>query len=56
MQSYFGLEKIGSIAEAFGEGTLRAQKAGLDGVEIHGANVYLITQFLSPLTNQRRYR
>lgn len=48
------LEEIEAIIEAFSTAALRAQKAGFDGVEIHGANVYLLTQFLSPLTNHRQ--
>jgi 2,4-dienoyl-CoA reductase-like NADH-dependent reductase (Old Yellow Enzyme family)/thioredoxin reductase len=48
------VEEIENITEAFSNAALRAQKAGFDGVEIHGANVYLITQFLSPLTNHRK--
>lgn len=47
-------EEIEEIVEAFARASLRAQKAGFDGVEIHGANVYFITQFLSPLTNHRQ--
>ncbi len=48
------LEEIETITEAFALAALRAQKTGFDGVEIHGGNVYLITQFLSPLTNHRK--
>lgn len=47
-------EEIETILEAFSLAALRAQRTGFDGVEIHGANVYLINQFLSPLTNHRR--
>ena len=39
---------------AFGDGARRARCAGLDGVELHGANGYLITQFLSSGINDRK--
>jgi len=38
---------------AFGEATRRAIAAGFDGVEIHGANTYLLQQFFSPHSNRR---
>ena len=38
---------------AYGEATRRAILAGFDGVEIHGANTYLIQQFFSPHSNRR---
>ena len=45
--------EIQEIIHAFGETTRRAIEAGYDGVEIHGANGYLIQQFFSPHSNQR---
>lgn len=48
------LEEIAGLVEAFATAAWRGQRAGFDGVEIHGANVYLISQFLSPLTNHRK--
>ncbi|WP_374120543.1 NADH-dependent flavin oxidoreductase [Neobacillus sp. PS3-40] len=46
-------DEIQSIIRAFGETTRRAIEAGYDGVEIHGANGYLIQQFFSPHSNRR---
>ena len=46
--------EIAETVEHFAAGALRAQKAGLDGVELHGANGYLITQFLSSGINNRK--
>jgi 2,4-dienoyl-CoA reductase-like NADH-dependent reductase (Old Yellow Enzyme family) len=45
--------EIESIVRDFGETTRRAIEAGFDGVEIHGANGYLIQQFFSPHSNRR---
>lgn len=47
------IEEIHSLAEDFGNAALRAQKAGIDGVEIHCAHGYLLNQFLSPYSNRR---
>lgn len=44
---------IQDTIQAFAEGARRAREAGLDGVELHGANGYLITQFLSSAINDR---
>lgn len=46
-------EEVRDIIEAFGEATRRAIEAGFDGVEIHGANTYLVQQFFSPHSNLR---
>jgi len=47
------LDEIPGIVRQFEEGARRALDAGFDGVEIHGANGYLIDQFLRDGTNQR---
>ena len=47
------LEEIPGIIEAYRIGAENAKKAGFDGVEIHGANGYLLDQFLQDKTNQR---
>ena len=46
-------DEIPGIVEAFRVGAENAKKAGFDGVEIHGANGYLLDQFLQTKTNQR---
>jgi fumarate reductase flavoprotein subunit len=46
-------EDVDGMIAKFGEGVRRAIEAGFDGVEIHGANTYLIQQFFSPNSNQR---
>ncbi|MFL6561049.1 MAG: NADH-dependent flavin oxidoreductase, partial [Bacillus sp. (in: firmicutes)] len=49
-------QEIEAIIKDFGETTRRAIEAGFDGVEIHGANGYLIQQFFSPHSNRREDR
>ncbi len=46
-------EEIHDLIAGFGETTRRAIDAGFDGVEIHGANTYLLQQFFSPHSNRR---
>jgi 2,4-dienoyl-CoA reductase-like NADH-dependent reductase (Old Yellow Enzyme family) len=48
------LAQIDEIVECFAQAARRAREAELDGVEIHGCNGYLITQFLSPAINDRK--
>jgi 2,4-dienoyl-CoA reductase-like NADH-dependent reductase (Old Yellow Enzyme family) len=47
------LEEIPGIIEAYRKGAENAKLAGFDGVEIHGANGYLLDQFLQDSTNKR---
>jgi N-ethylmaleimide reductase len=46
-------EEIQGIVEEFRQGAERAKAAGFDGVEIHGANGYLLDQFLQDGSNKR---
>lgn len=50
------LEEIPEVVEAYRIGAENARAAGFDGVEIHGANGYLLDQFLQDSTNQRSDR
>lgn len=47
-------EEVEEMVTAFGEAVRRAIQAGFDGVELHGANTYLIQQFFSPHSNRRK--
>ncbi|HHV11265.1 MAG TPA: NADPH dehydrogenase NamA [Clostridiales bacterium] len=46
-------EDIKTVEAAFREAARRADEAGFDTIEIHAAHGYLISEFLSPLTNKR---
>ncbi|MDX9789162.1 MAG: NADH:flavin oxidoreductase [Desulfobacterales bacterium] len=46
-------DDINELVSAFSHASRRAQKAGFDGVEIHGAHGYLLSQFLAPRYNKR---
>ncbi len=48
------LAEIKAIQSDFINAAVRAEKAGADGIELHGAHGYLISQFFSPIVNQRQ--
>jgi 2,4-dienoyl-CoA reductase-like NADH-dependent reductase (Old Yellow Enzyme family) len=47
------LEEIPGVIEAYRQGAENAKRAGFDGVELHGANGYLLDQFLQDGSNKR---
>lgn len=46
-------EEVEELEDHFVQTALRIQRAGFDGIEIHGAHGYLLAAFISPLSNQR---
>ncbi|MEV0283108.1 MULTISPECIES: NADH:flavin oxidoreductase [unclassified Kribbella] len=51
--SELSVSQLDEIVDGFAVAAVRAAEAGFDGVEIHGANGYLLDQFLTVYTNQR---
>ncbi len=47
------IPEIEALVEAFGDAAVRAKKAGFDGVEIHCGHGWLLSAFLSPISNRR---
>ena len=53
MPREMSITEIKETIENFAQGVRRAKEAGFDGVQLHGAHGYLISEFLSPYTNKR---
>jgi 2,4-dienoyl-CoA reductase-like NADH-dependent reductase (Old Yellow Enzyme family) len=49
-------DEVDAIVADFADAIWRVKTAGFDGVELHGAHAYLLSSFLSPLTNKRTDR
>ena len=47
------IDEIAGVVEAYRQGAENARRAGFDGVELHGANGYLLDQFLQDKSNRR---
>lgn len=47
------IEEIKRVVKAFGQAAARAQNAGFDGVQVHAAHGYLLSEFVSPFYNKR---
>jgi 2,4-dienoyl-CoA reductase-like NADH-dependent reductase (Old Yellow Enzyme family) len=49
-----GGDEIAALARVFGQAAARVREAGFDGVAVHGAHGYLVSQFFSPALNRRQ--
>ena len=53
MPHELSLNELSALIDAFVVAAQRADRIGIDGIELHGAHGYLLHQFLSPIANQR---